>query len=220
MCEVPRFDESGAIDDDTIKRLLASDSMCLRESGLVHLDRVKRKRFFVLLRRCSRRYGWRLAGDDIAEAWQETLLSIWKNVNAGEFRFTGRLNAYVGKIFFRRAVDILRRRLPTGVEAAADQRQLRIWKRGDEREFPAETECALVRVWYRKLSKKERLVASHAIRCWSRTNWQKFPAVKQITDSVNRTRNKEPLTANAVGSALRRALKKLKNDKDIKGRLL
>ena len=101
----------GPGNEASIKKLLVSDKREERVSGLEQLDTEFRVLISGRIRHWSDTNGYRLTADNICDVWRETIKSVTQNVEKDRFKFDGRLNAYLGKIARRRAIDLLRKRI-------------------------------------------------------------------------------------------------------------
>lgn len=91
-------------DEERIKTLLAGDAKAIA-SGLNWLDQHYRHRIAGFVRRRCRT----LSPDELAEVWQETLLSLYRMIASGNFTPDGALEGLLRILAMRRGQDRLRR---------------------------------------------------------------------------------------------------------------
>jgi len=175
-----------------IKDLLVSRCETDRKHGLERLDTAYRKPISNFVRQ---RYPG-LAAQDVAGVWGETLQAVWRNVESKEFRVKGDLAAYLCKIAWCKAADVLRRqsrqRLETGVDL--DPAGGIPYSVGELLEE--------IREAIKRLSAIDQLVMRIDVRLYfaAGENWV---SLKELTREVNRGIKNE-LTESAVKSRRRR----------------
>ena len=98
--------------DAVIKRLLVSRDPGDHRLGLEMLDQKYRRQIPAYIRHWSDALRYGLNAADLSDIWQETLMSVWRQVGRGNFKENGRLDALLRTIARRRAIDLLRRRPP------------------------------------------------------------------------------------------------------------
>ena len=96
--------------DDQIKRMLKSRDKIRQTQGLILLINQYQHETYKYLKSRNKMKNRRFSPDELAEVWHQTVVSIWKNTQKGNFSRKGNLYAYIKKIADRRACDAARER--------------------------------------------------------------------------------------------------------------
>ncbi len=196
-------------DDERIKSLLLSGDSREQERGLILLDGAYRAAVSGHVRAWSDSHGVPLSSDDVADVWQNTLLSVHGNVQKGAFRRDGELFAYLCTIARRRAVDILRRRVPEYEDAVEEFSSA--GTRCPECEVLEEVQACVD-----KLPEKYQVVMECDVRLFFR--YDGWPPLDALIEEVNRN-DRPDVSSSTVISRRRRGRERLQillNERELK----
>lgn len=182
--------------EQQIKKKLSSSRWEDRHDGLVLLDRTYRE--FISWHIHS--WAVSLTSEDLADVWQETMLSLARRVMGGKFTNNGSLTAYLRTVANAKAIDMLRKRIridDSNIEAVEETCCPDCWLHILEE----------IKICYASLSEKLQLVLRKDVELFVRNF--RWVSLEELTDEINK-QLRIPLSRTTVKSRRDRARQQLR----------
>jgi RNA polymerase sigma factor (sigma-70 family) len=203
--------ESTEVFDEEATRILFIGTEEEIAQGLVRIDRNLRVRCCAWIRKLFPG----MKPHDLADAWQETLVGVWRSVTDGRFDADQPLMPFLCSIFWARAVDHTRRTKARDDAIAAVGEQLRGTRTGEQWKRYSEAERSEIRELIRDaiatLPEKQRVVWQVFV-----DNYPETKSMEVLRVEVSKVTGKEETLA-AVKRALQEGRPKVREFLERKG---